>query len=92
MWWVKVIVLLLLAAAVVSLFRALTSMMRNESAEGKTVKALAWRVAFSVIIFLFLILSMVMGWVTPHGVNPVPAQQQEVGAEGRGTSADVPAQ
>ena len=77
--WVKVIALLLLAAAVVSLFQALTSMMKNESAEGKTVKALAWRVAFSVLVFLFLLLSMYMGWVTPHGVNPnapAPVEQQ----------------
>jgi NADH:ubiquinone oxidoreductase subunit 6 (subunit J) len=92
--WVKIIALLLLAAAVVSLFQALTSMMKNESAEGKTVKALAWRVAFSVLVFLFLLLSMYMGWVTPHGVNPVqaPMHQQEAGAGQQGEPADVPAQ
>lgn len=91
--WVKVIALLLLAAAVVSLFHALTSMMKNESAEGKTVRALAWRVAFSVLVFLFLLLSMYMGWVTPHGVNPVqpPVQQQEAAESQQGLSADAPA-
>lgn len=84
--WVKIIALLLLAAAVVSLFQALTSMMKNESAEGKTVKALAWRVAFSVLVFLFLLLSMYMGWVTPHGVNPnvqAPVEQQAPAQDGQ---------
>lgn len=84
--WVKIIALLLLAAAVVSLFRALTSMMKNESADGKTVKALAWRVAFSALVFLFLLLSMYMGWVTPHGVNPsapAPVEQQAPTQDGQ---------
>ena len=70
MWWVKVVVFILLAAAVFALFRALTSMMRGDSAGGKTVKALAWRVGLSVTVFLFLLLSMYMGWVTPHDVRP----------------------
>ncbi len=70
MWWVKLIVLVLLVAAVASLFRALTSLMKDEGGEGKTVRALTWRIGFSVVIFLFLLLSMYMGWVTPHDVNP----------------------
>lgn len=70
MWWVKVLVLLLLAAAVVSLFRGLAALMKGEGGEGKTVRALAWRIGFSVAVFLFLLLSMHMGWVTPHDVNP----------------------
>ena len=69
MWWVKVVALLLLAAAVVALFSGLTSMVRGESADGRTVRALAWRVGLSLAAFLFLILSMVMGWVQPHDVR-----------------------
>lgn len=70
MWWVKVVVLALLVASVVALFRALSAMMRGEGGEGKTVKALTWRIGLSIAIFLFLLLSMYMGWVKPHGVNP----------------------
>lgn len=70
MLWVKILVLALLALAVVSLFRALGAMMRGESAGGKTVRALAWRVGFSLAVFLILILSMYMGWIQPHDVNP----------------------
>lgn len=90
MWWVKLLVFILLAGAVFALFRALTSMMKDDSAGGRTVKALAWRVGLSVAVFLFLLLSMYMGWVQPHDVRPdhrhgVPIEQ--VGpVEGEGAS------
>lgn len=77
MWWVKVLVLALLAASVVALFRALSAMMRGEGGEGKTVKALAWRIGLSIAIFLFLLLSMYMGWVKPHGVNPTQSYVEQ---------------
>ncbi|MDF1629058.1 MAG: twin transmembrane helix small protein [Alcanivoracaceae bacterium] len=69
MLWVKVLALLLLAAAVVALFSGLNSMVRGQSADGRTVRALAWRVGLSLLVFLFLILSMYMGWVEPHDVR-----------------------
>lgn len=86
MWWVKVLALLLLAAAVFALFRGLTSMVRGESADGSTVRALAWRVGLSVAAFLFLILSMYMGWITPHDVrftelHGVPVEQSPSSAQ-----------
>lgn len=70
MWWVKLIVIVLLLAAVVSLARALMALVRGESKDGKTMRALAWRVGFSVAVFLFILLSMYMGWIKPHDVNP----------------------
>ena len=86
MLWVKVLALLLLAAAVFALFRGLASMVRGESADGRTVRALAWRVGLSVVVFLFLILSMYMGWIKPHDVRftelqGVPIEQQESPAQ-----------
>ena len=70
MWWVKLIVVILLLAAVISLGRALISLVKGQGKEGKTMRALAWRVGFSVAVFLFILLSMYMGWVQPHDVNP----------------------
>jgi NADH:ubiquinone oxidoreductase subunit 6 (subunit J) len=75
---------LLLAGAVFALFSGLTSMVRGESADGRTVRALAWRVGLSVAAFLFLILSMYMGWVQPHDVRyteryGVPIEQLDAG-------------
>lgn len=69
MWWVKVVALLLVAAAIVALFSGLGSMVRGESADGRTVRALAWRIGLSVLAFAFLLLSMFMGWVQPHDVR-----------------------
>jgi len=81
MWWVKLIVIVLLIAAVVSLARALMSLVRNEGKSGKTMRALAWRVGFSVMVFVFILVSMLMGWIQPHDVNPstregAPSEQQ----------------
>ena len=81
MWWVKLIVIVLLIAAVVSLARALMSLVRNEGKSGKTMRALAWRVGFSAMVFVFILVSMMMGWIQPHDVNPTtrgggPIEQQ----------------
>ena len=81
MWWVKLIVIVLLIAAVVALARALMSLVRNEGKSGKTMRALAWRVGFSAMVFVFILVSMLMGWLQPHDVNPttregVPIEQQ----------------
>ncbi len=88
MWWVKLIVIVLLLAALFSLGRALMALVKGEKGEAKsrTMRALAWRVGFSVAVFLFILLSMVMGWITPHDVNPnllhgQPIHQQAAPAE-----------
>lgn len=78
MWWVKLIVLVLLVAAVVALFRALMSLVRNPSGQRQTMRALAWRVGFSAAVFLFLLLSMYLGWIEPHDVNPAERQGETI--------------
>ena len=70
MWWVKLLVLLLLAAVVISLFRGLSALVKGQGREGKTARALTWRVIFSAAVLGFLFLSMYMGWLKPHDVNP----------------------
>lgn len=70
MWWIKLIVLVLMVAAVVALFRALMALVRGDSGQRKTMHALAWRVGFSVAVFVFLAFSAWMGWIQPHGVQP----------------------
>lgn len=81
MWWIKLIVLVLLVAAVVSLFRALWSLVREEGGSRRTMRALAWRVGFSVAVFLLLLLSMYMGWIRPHDVNPAERHGEPIGRE-----------
>ena len=38
----------------------------------RTVKALTRRIALSVALILIVILSIYMGWITPHGVGRAP--------------------
>lgn len=95
MLWVKVVALLLLAAAVVALFSGLGSLVRGESADGSTVRALAWRVGLSLVAFLFLVLSMYMGWIEPHDVRyteryGVPIEQSEQSATPPADQLDQP--
>lgn len=70
MWWAKLIVLLLLVAAVVALVLGLNSLVRGQGAQGKTARALTWRACLSAAALGFLFLSMWMGWLEPHDVNP----------------------
>jgi len=66
----KLIVVLALIAIVVSLGSALVSLNREGGTAAKgTVKALTWRIALSIGLFLFIMLSIWMGWVTPHGAG-----------------------
>ncbi|MBA3979031.1 MAG: DUF2909 domain-containing protein [Alcanivorax sp.] len=86
MWWLKVLILLLVAAAVVSLFRGLAALMRSDGRDKGTARALTWRVGFSVAVFLLLVVSTWMGWIAPHDVNPtlrdgVPIEQSAGGGE-----------
>lgn len=80
MLWIKWLVMGLLLAGVVSLFIALTSMLKGKSSDGRTVKALGWRVGLCIAAFLLLVLSMAMGWVKPHGLDApattITSQQQ----------------
>lgn len=32
------------------------------------VKALSWRIGLSVALFIFLLATYFLGWITPHGI------------------------
>lgn len=84
MWWIKALVLLLMAGAVIALFRALAAMMRGDSSDGRMVRALGWRVGLSAAVFLLLLLSVQMGWIKP---NDSPLRQTMPTAEDAGPAA-----
>jgi NADH:ubiquinone oxidoreductase subunit 6 (subunit J) len=81
MWWIKLIVVVLLVAAVVALFRGLISLVREGSGGRRTMRALAWRVGFSAAVFAFLMVSMYMGWIQPHGLAPEQARDPDIEAK-----------
>ena len=65
----KLILLLALFAIVVSLGLALRRLNRAEPADrSATVRALTWRIGLSLLLFLFILLAIRLGWITPHGV------------------------
>jgi hypothetical protein len=65
----KLIILALLLAIIVSLFSGLTFLLRDSSQSRRTVWALTIRVGLSVALVLFLLLSLYMGWIKPHGIG-----------------------
>jgi len=59
----KIVVFVLLAAIIVSLFTGLFHLSRNDSDSGKVLKALKIRVALSATLILFLVASYYMGYI-----------------------------
>jgi hypothetical protein len=52
-----------------SLGFALFFLMRDKGRSNRTVNALALRVGLSICLFLLLLLSYKMGWITPTGLR-----------------------
>jgi len=63
----KIIVLALLAAVVVSLFSGLVFLVRDRDKPDSTrmLRSLKIRVALSIVLILFLVVSYLAGWITP---------------------------
>jgi hypothetical protein len=67
---IKVLVLVLLAAVVVSLFSGLFFLNRDQGNSGRMVRALTVRITLSVLLFIVLIVGWRTGAIQPHGVTP----------------------
>lgn len=63
---VKIILVLLLAIVVFSLFQALFVMMKNDESSPKMSKYLGRRLIFSVAVIVLLIILLLTGVITPH--------------------------
>jgi hypothetical protein len=66
----KIILLVLLAAIVASLFSGLFFLMRDKSPQRRTLTALKIRVGLSIVLLIFLALAFTNGWLQPHGLHP----------------------
>ncbi len=51
-----------------SLGSALVFLMRDKGRSNRTVQALALRVGFSVLMFVFLLVAYHLGWIQPTGI------------------------
>ena len=74
----KILVAIAFVAILLSLASALMYMMRGSTppAEGQAPKkgnmatALAFRVGFSIVLFICVLVSWKMGWIQPTGIPP----------------------
>ncbi len=62
----KLLVLLILGGIVVSLGSGLFYLVSDKGDSGGLVKALTWRIGLSVVLFLFLIVAGLNGWISPN--------------------------
>lgn len=67
----KILVLLFLAVIVYCLGSALASLVRekNPADARNMLRALSWRIALSLALFVLLLVSWQLGWVHPHGIQ-----------------------
>jgi hypothetical protein len=52
----------------ITLFSGLLFLVRDHSQSKRTVKALTWRIALSLGLFIFLIIAFSAHWINPHGI------------------------
>ena len=61
-------VILVLVCILASLFSALFFMFKDKGDSRRMVKALTWRVALSVSLFLLLMVGFYFGWIGKEGL------------------------
>jgi len=51
-----------------SLVSALVFLMRDKGRSNRTVQALAFRVGFSIVLFVMILVAHKLGWIQPTGI------------------------
>ena len=67
----KIFVIIALITILVALFSSLIFLIRDKGKTNRPVKALTWRIALSLGLFLFLFLAFKLHWIAPHDLTPV---------------------
>jgi hypothetical protein len=65
---VKMIIILLLLFVLASLASGLVFLVKDEGHTNRTVKALTWRIALSLVAFVVLVVGYLTGLIQPHGL------------------------
>ncbi len=66
----KIIVVVILLTILFSLGSGMFFLVKDKGQTNRTVKALTFRIALSVGLFLLLLIAYAMGLIKPHGVYP----------------------
>ena len=73
---IKILIIVFLITIVYSLGSALIYLVKDHGEGDRTVKRLTWRIALSLVLFLFLWLAHQLGWIESNQ-GPVGMQMQE---------------
>lgn len=73
---IKVLIILFIILILYSLGSALVFLVKDHGEGDRTVKRLTWRIALSIVLFLFLWAAHQMGWIEPNR-GPVGLQMEE---------------
>ncbi|WP_297913160.1 twin transmembrane helix small protein [Thiomonas sp.] len=64
----RIVVLIAFVLILGSLFSGLYFVMKDKGKSNRAVNALTFRIGFSILLFLFILLSYRMGWIHPSGI------------------------
>jgi len=64
----KIFILIIMLIILITLFSGLVFLIRGNGETKNTVKALTWRIALSLSLFIFLIIAFSLHWINPHGL------------------------
>ncbi|HJV87949.1 MAG TPA: twin transmembrane helix small protein [Noviherbaspirillum sp.] len=65
----KIIVAIAFILILASLGSALVFLMRDKGKSNRTVQALAFRVGFSIALFVLILVAYSLGWIQPTGLR-----------------------
>ncbi len=65
----KTLVAIAFVLILASLGSALVFLMRDKGKSNRTVKALAFRVGFSIALFILILIAYSQGWIEPTGIR-----------------------
>jgi hypothetical protein len=65
----RILIAIAFALILISLGSALFYLMRDKGTSNNTVRALGFRVGFSVALFVFLIIAHQLGWIDTTGIR-----------------------
>jgi hypothetical protein len=66
----KIIIIALLVSIVIALFTAVYFLVKDPSNRRRTLRSLTWRVSLQVVLILFLVAAVRLGWIQPHAALP----------------------
>lgn len=64
----KIVIVLFLAMIFYSLGSGLFFLVRGTEDSDRVAKALTWRIALSLVLFVLLFLAFWLGWIVPHKI------------------------